>query len=276
MSEKLKELPVPFYLPLEKRLETRALYESAFPEDGRKFVDYYYQYKIADNKILAIQEDGRLAAMLHLNPYTMIVNGFEVKSDYIVAVATHKDYRRRGYMRMLLEKALWDSAVRGLPFVFLMPARESLYAPFDFVWICPHTRLPRSVEMLEAEEQNRYLAARYQMFCKRDRRYMENQTAQERTKEALQEKIPPYMARVTDVCQMLCLAGSRKKQRLILHVKDPIIRKNDGYFCWEISPKESRAEKLLQTPKQADLDLTVGELASMLFGGFRICLTELV
>ena len=61
----------------------------------------------------------------------MIVNGYEVKSNYIVAVATKKEYRHRGYMRILLKKALRDMADMGMPFVFLMPASESIYAPFD-------------------------------------------------------------------------------------------------------------------------------------------------
>ncbi len=280
LSEELKELPVPFYLSLDERQGSRALYEEAFPEDTKNFVDYYYQYKTRDNEILGLREDGRLVSMLHLNPYTMIVNGYEVESDYIVAVATHKDYRRRGYMRLLMEKALKDAAAKRMPFVFLMPASISLYAPFDFVWICPHTRLPKRVEAMDADSQNRYLAARCQMFCKRDRRYMENLRAQERAEAgeatAGEGKVPPYLARATDVCQMLKLTNGSREQRLILHVKDSIIRGNDGYFLWEVSPKESRAEKLFQVPTRVDLDLTIGELASLIFKGFRICLSEWV
>ena len=41
--------------------------------------------------------------MLHLNPYTMIVNGYEFPCNYIVAVATDPDYRHQGCMRALLE-----------------------------------------------------------------------------------------------------------------------------------------------------------------------------
>ena len=226
-------------------MRSRELYENVFPEDSRRFVDFYYEYKTRDNEILALEEDGQMVSMLHLNPYTMILNGYEVKSNYIVAVATRKEYRHRGFMRLLLEKALRDMAALGIPFVFLMPASELIYAPYDFVWICRHTDLPGRVLQMDAEKQNEYLAMWYQMFCKRDARYMENQKAEHLAEEGEipPVKIPPYMARITDVCQMLRLAGSRQEKTLYLQVKDPVIKKNDGYFLWQVSEEESRAER---------------------------------
>lgn len=280
MSEKVEELvaPVPCYLRAEERQLSRPLYEAVFSEDSKCFVDFYYEYKSRDNEILGLWEDEKLVSMLHLNPYTMIVNGYEVKSYYIVAVATHKDYRHRGYMRTLLEKALKDMAEKKMPFTFLMPASESIYAPFDFVWICPHTALPRRVELMDAESQNHYLAERYQMFCKRDERYMENWQAEKKAEEGEISlgKIPPYMARITDVCQMLRMVRSTKVQKLYLHMKDSIIEQNNGYFCWETSLEDSKVEKLTQVPDRTDLELTIGELASMVFESFRICLSEFV
>lgn len=280
MSEKISEekLGPPFYLEEEEKEQSRLLYEQVFSEDSKKFVDYYYQYKTKDNKILALKNGENVVAMLHLNPYTMLLNGYEVKSNYIVAVATHKDYRHQGYMRALLEKALNDMASAEMPFAFLMPASESIYAPFDFVWICAHKELPIRVQMLDAEEQNRYLAARFQMFCKRDARYMENYRAEQKAEEGEvpAEKIPPYMARITDVCQMLRMTRSVKNQSLYLRVKDAIIEKNDGYFCWECTPEHSCAKRMTELPDRTDMELTVGELASMIFGGFQICLSEFV
>lgn len=168
----------PKYLSAEERGWTRALYQAAFPEDTERFVDFYYQYKTRDNQILVLEQDGQIVSMLHRNPYTMIMNGYEFLADYIVAVATEKAFRHQGCMRKLLEKALDDMADQGMPFTFLMPASESIYAPFDFVWICPYTELPMRVERMSAEAQNRYLAGRYQMFCKRNARYMENLQAE--------------------------------------------------------------------------------------------------
>ena len=268
----------PKYLSAEERGWTRALYQAAFPEDTERFVDFYYQYKTRDNQILVLEQDGQIVSMLHRNPYTMIMNGYEFLADYIVAVATEKAFRHQGCMRKLLEKALDDMADQGMPFTFLMPASESIYAPFDFVWICPYTELPMRVEKMSAEAQNRYLAGRYQMFCKRDARYMENLQAERiaETGEAMPDHIPPFMARVTDVTSMLRLIGSREKKVLYLKIKDPIVERNNGYFCWTTAPEESTAEWMEEVPERIDLELTIGELTSFLFEGMKICLSESV
>lgn len=268
----------PKYLSAEERGRTRALYQAAFPEDTERFVDFYYQYKTRDNQILALEQDGQIVSMLHRNPYTMIMNGYEFLADYIVAVATEKAFRHQGCMRKLLEKALNDMADQGMPFTFLMPASESIYAPFDFVWICPYTELPMRVERMSAEVQNRYLAGRYQMFCKRNARYMENLQAERiaETGEAMPDHIPPFMARVTDVTSMLRLIGSRGKKVLYLKIKDPIVERNNGYFCWTTAPEESTAEWMEEVPERIDLELTIGELTSFLFEGMKICLSESV
>ena len=278
MSEALKVLPTPFYLSDLEKIKSRTLYEKVFCEDTKRFVDYYYQYKIRDNEILALKEDEQIVSMLHLNPYTMIVNGYEIESRYIVAVATHPDYRHRGYMRMLIERALKDLSAKKMPFTFLMPASEGIYAPFDFVRICPYTSLSARIERMDEREQNRYLASRYQMFCKRDMRYIENLKAEKVAEEGEEpiEKMPPYMARITDVCGMLSLVGSIEERVWYLRIKDSILRENDGYFCWKLSKDESQAKKLSFVPEQVDLELTIGELASMVFGNFRICLSEIV
>lgn len=278
MPDEIKVIPEPVCLTAEERQKTKILYQTVFSEDSQRFVDYYYKYKTRDNQIYALREDGQYVSMLHLNPYTMIVNGYEVRSNYIVAVATLKDYRHRGYMRMLLETALRQMAADRMPFTFLMPASESIYTPFDFVWISPFTELPMRVVHLDADGQNRYLAARYQMFCKRDARYMENLEAEHLAEagEAPTSEIPPFMARITDVEQMLRLTSSREEKTIWLHVKDDVIEENNGYFCWKTGPEASSAEKLAEEPEHVDLELSVGELTSMIFEGYRICLSEIV
>ena len=85
-------------LEVSQHLDTRKLYEEVFSEDEKSFVDYYYQEKTKDNIIYIVREDDDIQAMLHLNPYTLMVNGIEKESYYIVAVATRKEYRGRRYI----------------------------------------------------------------------------------------------------------------------------------------------------------------------------------
>lgn len=124
---------------------TRPLYEEVFAEDSQGFVDYYYTEKTKDNQIYVIEEDGDIQTMLHLNPYEMMVNGSRKDADYIVAVATRKTYRKRGYMGELLRRALRDMYALGRSFTFLMPAAETIYTPYDFrtVYEQERKRCPR-------------------------------------------------------------------------------------------------------------------------------------
>ena len=82
-------------------------------KDEKSFVDYYYQEKTKNNIIYIVREDDDIQAMLHLNPYTLMVNGIEKESYYIVAVATRKEYRGRRYMAGLLREALLDMYQAG-------------------------------------------------------------------------------------------------------------------------------------------------------------------
>ena len=258
--------------------KTRSLWEQVFSEDSQEFVDYYYYIKTKDNTIYVIEEDDEIRAMLQLNLYQVKLQESVVPSDYIVGVATQAEYRGRGYMRNLLIHALQDQYSQKMPFTFLMPASESIYTPFDFVWISPFTELPMRVTHLDADGQNRYLASRYQLFCKRDARYMENLKSEHLAEagEAPMNEMPPFMARITNVEQMLRLTSSREEKTIWLRVKDEVIEENNGYFCWRTGSDSSKAEKLEEVPAQIDLELTVGELTSMIFEGFKICLSEIV
>lgn len=114
---------------------TRRLWEEVFTEDTGAFLDYYYYIKTRDNQIYAVEEDGDIRSMLHLNPYTVRMEGKEFPSAYIVAVATEEAYRKRGYMGALLKKSLQDMYKQKIPFTFLMPAAEAIYTPYDFRYI---------------------------------------------------------------------------------------------------------------------------------------------
>lgn len=187
-------------LSLEEHIKTRPIYESIFSEDSQGFVDYYYTEKTKDNQIYVVEEDNGIRAMLHLNPYKLLVNGKEKDANYIVAVATEAKYRKRGYMAALIKAALQDMYKAGQSLTFLMPAAESIYLPHDFRTVYEQNlklykgELPESgekslitengqeyevsiAEKGDCEElavnANDYLAENYQVFAFRDRAYYE-------------------------------------------------------------------------------------------------------
>lgn len=120
------------YLQQEEKTDSRALYELCFPEDTKKFTDYYYKEKCRDNRIAALYCEGRMATMVHANPFTVSMYGTRAQVSYVVAVATHPDYRRRGLMQKLLGQVLCDCYKKGEPFSFLMPADPAYYESIGY------------------------------------------------------------------------------------------------------------------------------------------------
>ena len=106
------------YLKQEEKEASRELYEKCFPEDSEAFTDYYYQYKCQDNHILVMEDREQICSMIHLNPFRMNLYGNICGVHYIVAVATLEEYRRRGYMLELMNRAFHDMYERGEPLRF--------------------------------------------------------------------------------------------------------------------------------------------------------------
>ena len=109
-------------LEKEEHQVVRSLYEEVFSEDSTSFGDYYFTEKTKDNVIYVLEEEGAVRSMLHLNPYQIKVNGIEKTAHYIVAVATQENWRKRGYMKALIRKALKDMYQDGENFTLLKPA----------------------------------------------------------------------------------------------------------------------------------------------------------
>ncbi len=123
------------YLKEEEKFWCRNLWEEAFPEDSKEFVNYYFKEKLKDNRILALKEGEKIDAMIHLNPYLLNVRNLQWNVDYLVGVATDKKKRHRGYMSQLLHRMMADMSQEKVPFCFLMPADEAIYRPFGFTFI---------------------------------------------------------------------------------------------------------------------------------------------
>lgn len=113
------------------REDVYELWQECF-HDAESYMDFYFEWVVPYNRIFTLYQGERLCSMLHLNPYTLGVRGTEIRSDYIVGVATRIEERRKGYMGLLIDKAFQCMYEEGKPFTYLMPAAESIYYPYDF------------------------------------------------------------------------------------------------------------------------------------------------
>ena len=112
--------------------KTRFLWEKIFKEDSQTFVDYYYFIRTKENVIYVVEEDGAIRSMLQKNPYRMKLEDSVFDSEYIVGVATEKEYRSRGYMRQLLIAALEEENKKKHPFTFLCRQQKQFTARMIF------------------------------------------------------------------------------------------------------------------------------------------------
>ena len=190
------------YLKQEEKQNTRGMYESVFAEDSGEFVDYYYQWKIRDNRILVMEDEAGYEVMIHFNPYQLKIKGKCVEVPYIVAVATRADSRRKGKMQQVMERALQDLQKAHCPFTFLLPANPAYYYGQGFVYV-PKLPLKKekvqktramqniqneihfSVKRLEMEQveeitktANQILEQQYDVYVRRDAAYYERLQAE--------------------------------------------------------------------------------------------------
>lgn len=279
---------------------TRPLYEEVFSEDSLSFVDYYYSIKTKDNTIFVVEEDEAVQAMIHLNPYTLMVNGKEEPAHYIVAVATRKKYRKRGYMAALLKEALHDMYKDGEPFTFLMPASESIYQPHGFRTVYEQeSRWLTRAECAEcslriAEEKDCEVIASFaehtlseysDVYVKRTPDYYrrllkeyesdggslaideQNGEIRDLRPVALEAETgrPKIMVRIIYLERMLQILDLNYLTAACFHVTDPLIEENNK--CLMLTGTEFSGVMLMPgRPENSEGTLTIDALGSLIFG----------
>lgn len=170
----------------EACLQLRPLWEEVFWEDSERFTSYYFQEKAGNNYGLALVNQEGPVSMLYLSPYRLKLRTgdlFQTETiDYIVGVATRKEYRKRGYMNGLLQKALHRMYEKKRPFAFLMPADPAIYRPYQFSYIydkvkycledvCIGQAAGEQEEAQLADFARGFLEAHYDVFFERDGTY---------------------------------------------------------------------------------------------------------
>lgn len=256
------------YLKQQEKKNTRAMYEEIFPEDSKEFVDYYYEWKVKENRILVMEDAGLLQVMMHLNPYTLWINGHLRKIPYIVAVATHPDCRRQGKMGQVMEQALQDLAGQQAPFTFLLPADPAYYRGQGFVF-APCQDIQQSFSVKDREENflpelrwqeaeeadipemvefsNNILEENYHIFVKRDAHYYRRLFAEIKTEQGKVLLLKPKM----NDAQQASVSG-REKSGL------------KGMLVYGVEQQKAEIQELLLETADVHIELPFSEFQMML------------
>jgi len=164
-------------LRINEHHNTRKLWELVFKEDTSSFLDYYYTEKTSENEIYVVEEKDEIRGMLQLNPYKLKVGESQFLTHYIVAVATHPDFRKQGIMKKLLHRSLQDMYNNKEAFTFLMPAAEAIYLPFDFRFVYKQKQgkilgskpTVEELKIRKAQDEDFQMLADFANHCLRDK-----------------------------------------------------------------------------------------------------------
>ena len=103
--------------------QAKALWTRMFDDGTPGFCDFVFSRCKAED-IYIVKDGSQLVSML------IAVADLEYKGRkgfYLYSACTHPDYRRKGYMRSLVDFALADQAKQGKTFCLLKPASEELF-----------------------------------------------------------------------------------------------------------------------------------------------------
>ena len=97
-------------------LACKELWQTCFG-DEEQFIDSFLIRYYSRRRMLSIERDGRMAAMLHLLPFESELG----RTTYIYGVATTPEYRGRGLATELMREAMRLAGERGDDALFLIP-----------------------------------------------------------------------------------------------------------------------------------------------------------
>lgn len=101
--------------------------------DSDAYLEYYRKYKWQENQVLTLVSGQKeLYSMLHINSYIWQIGSYRQILPYIVAVSTRESQRGKGYMGKLLNRTFHLLYQQNVPWVYLMPAAEAIYTPYQF------------------------------------------------------------------------------------------------------------------------------------------------
>ena len=135
-----------------EKTKIRDLYEHCFEEDTKEFVDYYFDKRIRENEVVVNEKDGEIVSAIHLIPKDAVVGNLKTNVTYIYAVATWEKYRKKGYIKEILQDVISSMFLNMDVFTYLIPSspeNAEIYRKFGFEFVMDKR------EMIEKEHRRK-------------------------------------------------------------------------------------------------------------------------
>lgn len=159
--------------------------------DSEEEINFYFKNLYKKENFLVLEENSKIKASLHENPYIINLKNKLLPSFYIVAVAVSPEFRGRGYMKKLLSYSLNNARNTGKDIIFLTPINTEIYSKFGFGYISglenyslkmvdiPFDTINQNIEIIKADVKNyddlikiyNFHMKKYNIFLFRDKDY---------------------------------------------------------------------------------------------------------
>jgi GNAT superfamily N-acetyltransferase len=95
--------------------------------DSDNFIDFFYANRYREDETALLLLDGEIRAMLTMLPVRLEAAGQSFNSAMLYAIATHPEYRNRGYAGLLIDFAHRYLYKNRIIFTLLVPAGKRLF-----------------------------------------------------------------------------------------------------------------------------------------------------
>lgn len=110
----------------------RNLWDRCFFEDSIAWRDWYFENRYNTENVNLLKDNNKLVSMVHMNPYTIMLNDNYIHTAAMAGVATDIDYRRRNYAQRVITHSLHKAYKEGYEYSFLRPFNYDFYKK---VWL---------------------------------------------------------------------------------------------------------------------------------------------
>ena len=90
----------------EQATEVKNLWKVCFPQEDEGYIDYYFKNLFVPENCFVYVEDGHVVSAIIRAPHAMMFNDKVLRTSMILGVGTLPEYRKRGYMKRLMEIVL--------------------------------------------------------------------------------------------------------------------------------------------------------------------------
>lgn len=234
-------------------------------EDTDEFIELIFTQKYKPENTLVYFENDVAVASLQMHSYTISFYGEEIPFAYLAGLCTLSEYRNKGYMAQLINKAHQILEERNIPLAILIPAEDWLfrfYEKFDYEQVFDKSEKP-IYPLNKIIEENPNIESAYSFF---DSLYRDKDFCVQKSLEDFKTIVEEYrndgspgkynlagMARIIDDAYLLKLFAIKNRSLCIrIKTEEHIYLINNGI--------------VKKTQDNADIEVNRRLLCRLLFG----------